>query len=314
MPIFWAKYSIFGEKSENRLTKMTKINLYIPKFLTESVSIWLFLISMLVSSLIFAVLFEPARYMHILPQYTSMNLYLFTVIQVFAAFFILVISRFSLYFFQRKHPMEFLHFVIWIVVEVLFVILVLTIMDYFMANKAHLLFSDYLWRVTINLFSVAAIPYIIVVLLFSLSARTEQINSLKQLVETTAALVPADVETMNFYDRGGKLAFSTRRANVLYVEAADNYCNIHYLNGDKEDTFILHNSMKHLDNSDKYKPLLRCHRGYMVNSDNVKLLRKNKDGLVIELQQIVRTIPVSRTYNENVVRFFSGMLPSADVV
>ena len=107
-------------------------------------------------------------------------------------------------------------------------------------------------------------------------------------------------------DRGGKLAFSTRRGNVLYIEAADNYSNIHYINEDKEDTFILHNSMKQLDSSDEYKSLLRCHRGYMVNIDNVKLLKKEKGILVLELTQGARSIPVSKTYTDRVVRFFAG--------
>ena len=78
------------------------------------------------------------------------------------------------------------------------------------------------------------------------------------------------------------------------------------MNEGKEDTFILHNSLKKLEDKEKYEGLLRCHRGYTVNIENIKLIRKDKEGLVIELSQINRSIPVSRTYNEKVVRFFAG--------
>ena len=64
--------------------------------------------------------------------------------------------------------------------------------------------------------------------------------------------------------------------------------------------------MKHLDEDERYKGLMRCHKGYMVNIDNVKLLRKEKDGILLELIQDARTIPVSRTYNEQVVKVFTG--------
>ena len=100
--------------------------------------------------------------------------------------------------------------------------------------------------------------------------------------------------------------FSTRFANVLYIEAADNYANIHYLNDDKEDTFILHNSLKDLEKEYSGMGLLRCHRGYMVNVVNVKLMRKERSGMVLELSSSSKTIPVSKSYTAAVTAFFSS--------
>lgn len=145
-----------------------------------------------------------------------------------------------------------------------------------------------------------------------LRERRHQIESLNNLIDKQQEKKLESSENMNFYDQGGKLAFSTKRTNVLFIEAADNYSNIHYINEGKEDTFILHSSLKKLENREKYEGLLRCHRGYMVNIENIKLIRKDKDGLVIELSQITKSIPVSRTYNEKVVRFFAGTENSAE--
>jgi len=117
----------------------------------------------------------------------------------------------------------------------------------------------------------------------------------------------ASEQSINFYDKGGRLAFSTRIANVLYIEAADNYANIHYINGEKEDTFILHNSLKDLERDYSDMGLLRCHRGFMVNLQNVKLMRKEKGVLLLELASTSKTIPVSKSYASSVTDYFSSV-------
>ena len=83
------------------------------------------------------------------------------------------------------------------------------------------------------------------------------------------------------------------------------YTVIHYLSGDKEDTLILHNSLKNIADTFSSEGMVRCHRGYLVNLANVKYVRKEKDGLVLEIAYCDRLIPVSKTYAEEVVRQFA---------
>ena len=52
--------------------------------------------------------------------------------------------------------------------------------------------------------------------------------------------------------------------------------------------------------------MVRCHRGYLVNLANVKYLRKEKDGLVLEIAYCDRLIPVSKTYAQDVVQQFAN--------
>lgn len=195
---------------------------------------------------------------------------------------------------------------LWIAGELVLISFILTIIASLINADENLRFYDLLGRVSFNITTILVIPYAGTTLILMLRERRQQIEALKEYIEKQEETRKDTTENMNFYALGGKLAFSTHRINVLYIESADNYSNIHYLNEGKEDTFILHNSLKNLDNAEKYPGLLRCHRGYMVNINNVKLIRKEKDGLVIELTQGGRAIPVSRTYNERVVKFFAG--------
>ncbi len=286
---------------------MVKNTVNIPKFLFEMKSIWLFLATMLVVTLLFIVFYQPASFLRTEEPVSNLNIYIYTVIMVASGAGMFVISRMLLFYVQKKTTMEFFHFIIWMAVELIVISVLLTVIGFFLGNVAQLPFSDMLWRVSLDFLSVIAVPYIISVLVFYLDDRRRLVQSLRHRLEMQADQLLPEGENINFYDRGGKLAFSTRRTNVLYIEAANNYSNIHYINEGKEDTFILRNSLKMLDDPEKYKGLLRCHRGFIVNIENVKLLRKDKEFLVLELTQGSRAIPVSDSYYQRVVQSFAGI-------
>ena len=284
---------------------MTKHRSSIPKYMTEAREMILFLVSILALVVLFIVVYQPSN----MPTTDSLVLrsyVLYLVIQLGAGFSILIFSRTLFYFIEKKNRILPWGVAVWMAVEILLITLVLTIIASALNTDDTLIFGKILERVSFNIVTILIIPYGLTVLLFSLFDRNQQISELHNVLEQQLEAKPAADEKLNFYTSGGKLSLSTRRANVLYIEAAANYCNIHYMNEGKEETFILHNSMKHLDEDERYRGLMRCHKGYMVNIDNVKLLRKEKDGIVLELIQDVRTIPVSRTYNEQVVKVFTG--------
>jgi DNA-binding LytR/AlgR family response regulator len=60
--------------------------------------------------------------------------------------------------------------------------------------------------------------------------------------------------------------------------------------------------------------IIRCHRSYMVNFEKVKVIRKDKDGLKLELESpSVIDIPVSKTYVDNVMQIFSRFSRMTDI-
>ena len=111
---------------------------------------------------------------------------------------------------------------------------------------------------------------------------------------------------MPFLDDKGILRFSVKSDNLLYIEAADNYVSIYYLNKDTVTRFMLRNTLKNLEDALKGTEVVRCHRKYMVNCERVRVIRREKEGIELELD-ITGTlnIPVSRTYAESVMSTFS---------
>lgn len=274
--------------------------------MTEKKDIWLFLFVTLLFAILFVLIYKPAGYMRTTDVLSHWNKQIYTAIQFLAGFIILSASRFLFRSQHKKKELTTRDMIIWIAGELVVISLILTIIASLINADENLDFLDLLQRVSFNIATILVIPYAGTTLILMLRERRQQIEALREYIEKQDEARQETTENMNFYALGGKLAFSTHGINVLYIESADNYSNIHYINEGKEDTFILHNSLKNLDNEKKYPGLLRCHRSYMVNINNVKLLRKEKDGLVIELSQGGKAIPVSRTYNERVVKFFAG--------
>jgi DNA-binding LytR/AlgR family response regulator len=109
------------------------------------------------------------------------------------------------------------------------------------------------------------------------------------------------------------LRFSVKMENLLYLEASDNYVSIYYLNKEKVSRFMLRNTLKTLEEDLKGTEMVRCHRSYMVNYEKVKIIRREKDGVRLELDlPSAIDLPVTKTYMENVMKAFSHFSPQGD--
>ena len=112
-----------------------------------------------------------------------------------------------------------------------------------------------------------------------------------------------------FYDEKGTMRMSMKFSELLYLQAADNYVYIVYTNQDKIAKYMLRSSLKLIEDTYKEFPLIRCHRSYMVNFEKVRIIKREKDGLIIILDSpIEQEIPVSKTFMEQVFKAFGENL------
>ena len=72
--------------------------------------------------------------------------------------------------------------------------------------------------------------------------------------------------------------------------------------------YMLRYRLKTIEDSFRNGPLVRCHRKYIVNADKVRILRKENEGYVLDIGDgEIPSIPVSKTYVENVLKVFSSL-------
>ena len=153
----------------------------------------------------------------------------------------------------------------------------------------------------VNTSLVLLLPYSVLHLVFSYQEKERQ---LKQLEEERAEAASRP-QVISFCDEKNDPRFSVKRANLLYLESADNYVCIWYLNRGQLSKFLLRNSLKGLEESLADTNVFRCHRSYMVNFDHVKVIRREKEGVFLELGvDGVPDIPLSKTYGDKLTRWF----------
>ena len=106
-------------------------------------------------------------------------------------------------------------------------------------------------------------------------------------------------------DEKDELQLSLRLDNIYFLESAENYVNIYYRNKENTERFTLRSTLKKQQEKLEKYHFLRCHRSYLVNFDNILLLRKDKDGPYLDFGVVnMPQIPVSKTYIDAVTAYF----------
>ncbi len=103
---------------------------------------------------------------------------------------------------------------------------------------------------------------------------------------------------MRFYDDRHNLRIVLADDAILYIAAEENYVNIFYNENGKLRNYVLRCSMKSIDEICQEHGLVRCHRSFFVNPRHVKVLRKDKEGIVhaeLDAGDIMH-IPVTKRY------------------
>ena len=290
------------------MTLVNQLKLYIPKFLTQKKTIVLFFALVLFFCAFFVVVYRPLGLLNPPPVLRLLNYRFYSLILVAIGLLVFGVSRRFLFLAQKRVDMRLQHYFIWVGVEVLVLVASISAVAWSINQDENLILPVLVGRVTVDIIVLLAMPYIVTALVFLLQQKRIEIASLtNQLLENhSSAIDSGRDDVLQFYDKGGRLVFVTKRSNVLYIEAADNYTVIHYISADKEDSLVLHNSLKNIAETFSSQGMVRCHRGFLVNLANVRYMRKEKDGLVLEISYCERLIPVSKTYAQEVVQQFAN--------
>ena len=254
-------------------------------------------------ALLFINLFQPFGSRDWYPGISDIKYFAFSSLIILTGMLVVVISRVILTSYSKKHDVLYWQFALWIGCEIVAMAIFYTLFArFFPKDGIERELSEIFRQSLINTALVLLLPYAITWLYFSWKEKSKLLEHIEQVKsnETHARALVA------FPDEKGDLKISIMLDNLLYIESADNYATINYMNKSKQSRFLLRNSLKWMEeNLTKDTPLTRCHRSYIVNMDKVKILKKVKGGIVLELDaENTPEIPVSKTYYDSFMKKF----------
>ena len=208
----------------------------------------------------------------------------------------------------KRKVITLLQFLLWIAAEVFAMALFYALFEKFALHDKRE-FTNLVKISAQNTALVLLLPYSVAWLYLSWLDKKEQIRILAEGIpsqDNNPGMIP-------FYDDKSVLKLSVKKESLLYLEATENYITIYYLNKGKVSKYLLRATMKRMEDSFAGTGIIRCHRSHMVNFEKVKVIRKDKDGLKLELDHPdVTDIPVSKTYVDNVMHTFVRYGEAAD--
>lgn len=270
----------------------------IPEYIYEKSNIVRLILLTALFALVFINIYKP---------FSSSNWYavsefkffVFSSLIILTGVLVVVLSRIVMYYWGRKHAISTYGYGIWIVLEIFFMSLFYTI--YTLVLNPEREYLNVFKESALNTSLVLLLPYSVLHFYFSYQEK-ERLLRLLEENQTEAATQP---NVFSFYDEKHELRLSVKRSNLLYMESADNYVCIWYLSKGLLTKFMLRNSLKAIEESLADTNVLRCHRSFMVNFEQVKVIRREKDGVYLELGiEKVPDIPISKTYSEKVTHWF----------
>ena len=230
---------------------------------------------------------------------SEFKFFVFSSLIILTGVLVVVLSRIVMFHWGKKHAISVGSYSIWIFLEIFFMSLFYTI--YTLVLNPEREYMDVFETSAINTSLVLLLPYSVLHFYFSYKDKERRL----QLLEEHQEEVVARQSVFSFYDEKQELRLSVKRSELLYLESADNYVCIWYLSKGQLSKFLLRNSLKAMEGNFADTNVLRCHRSYMVNFDQVKVIRREKEGIFLELGiERVPDIPISKTYSEKVMRWF----------
>ena len=217
---------------------------------------------------------------------------------------IVAISRVIMYYRTKKHEISILNYAIWVFVELAIMAIAYTICSILtdVQEDIWVAFKSALQNTSL----ILLIPYIICITTFTLQDKNERLRQIEDDFDKAVAQKMASKGLISFYDERGELQLSVTKDNLLYIESADNYIYIWYMKNNLPKKLMLRNTLKRTAESLAETNVMRCHRGYMVNMEQVKVLRREKENFYLELGiEGVKDIPVSKTYGDAVMKWLS---------
>ena len=238
-------------------------------------------------------------------------MFLLTVLFAATSIFILIISRMFMYRLGKMVEMTFPSYILWCVLEIIIIGAIYTYITVDVISPQMGTKWD-VFRHSILYVAIAlGIPYLIAGMYFAIIDKNNTIRLMSFENVVTDEPIKPETQKITLYDNSGSLKMSLNPENLYYIESDDNYIKVWYTDNKGElKQYMLRCRLKTVEESFRNSGLIRCHRKYIVNIKKVKVLRKESEGYLLDLDnEAIPPLTVTKTYTDTVLSHFTGESP-----
>lgn len=253
------------------------------------------------------------------------NKFIYTAFFIIASTAFLILSRIMM-FYSSKRLIRFTYpiYILWILLEIVLIGLFHAYISLGIMKVENYSSSLIIGKSVLITFIALGFPFIVTDLSFAIIDARRILNIAKRVIKSNnmlagntnkinnnqknEPLVTDNPDIINFHDYTGAQKFAVKLENIFYIKAEGNYVNVFYNNKGGISSFVLRNKIQAIEDAMAGTPLMRCHRTYIVNTNNIKLLRNEADGSYIDFNQTgLELVPVSNTYREKIAKRFTEL-------
>ncbi|MCT4644085.1 MAG: LytTR family transcriptional regulator [Carboxylicivirga sp.] len=203
------------------------------------------------------------------------------------------VTQFILYVIFKSRDFKNKHLIAWLISELILISIIATLIY---GNKEYPFLDEMLTTLRYTTF-IMILPYTLSLLLLSSFFGNKTISEIKP--------EQVMVDLFHFTDEKNQTQMSIKPAHVLYLESSDNYVTIYYMDDGAVKKELVRNTLKRVESEFGDKGLMRCHRSFIINIQNIETIKKVSRSYQIKLKNTDTFIPVSKSFIPQVKELIS---------
>ena len=108
-------------------------------------------------------------------------------------------------------------------------------------------------------------------------------------------------DQFDLFSKNGKDKIQLSYNDLLYIQSADNYCQIFTIHQGKIKSQMMRNTLNNISKQISLPTITRCHRSFIINLKHVKEVTGNAQGYTLHLETGQHSIPVARSKSKEIL-------------
>lgn len=217
---------------------------------------------------------------------------LYTVIFYALCIILLALSKIGMYRWQSKHVLTTSRFILWAFAEFVAIAIVYLLITPAATGNTLEVGLPLILKASLCVGLIIAIPYGYLSLIAAYSALKEEYDALK-----ASRLAEQNNGKIMLFDYKGEPAITLNSDSIYYMEAQDNYVQVHYESEGVHHKYMLRCPTQKLETMVEGSTLIRCHRSFIVNLKHMAEFNRGHNRATIVLDNPERKeISVSKSY------------------